>query len=277
MKKPPPSITLSSAEVEAIIARVHRSNLAPADAGVVAQVFRLYVWVAFAIQKGIFNMKQLRRLLFGPGREGKATPECEASSSSSDELGQAEGAEPPWPVDEVVLDAEVVQNADGPSASEVEASSKVKGGHRKGTGRLGAAAYMGAEHTECRHEELEVGQRCPVCGQGTLYELPPGSEIRIDGHALLSAMHYELQKLRCSACGEIFTASLPPEAGAAKYSARARAVLVVSRYYLGLPLGVTGRPQQPQAAISISLFSGMSIGSTSARCGYKRWVSFSMR
>jgi hypothetical protein len=60
-------------------------------------------------------------------------------------------------------------------------------------------------------------------------------EIRIDGHALLSAMRYELQKLRCSACGQIFTASLPPEAGEEKYSARARAVLVVSRYYLGLP------------------------------------------
>jgi hypothetical protein len=119
----------------------------------------------------------------------------------------------------------------GPAGS----TPKPKGGHRKGTGRLGAAAYEGAKGTECRHEELEVGQRCPVCGHGTLYELPPGVEIRIDGHALLSAMRYELQKLRCSACGEIFTASLPPEAGEAKYSARARAVLVVSRYYLGLP------------------------------------------
>jgi transposase len=235
LKKPPPSITLSSAEVEAIIARVHRSNLAPADAGVVEQVFRLYVWVAFAIQKATFNMKQLRRLLFGPGREAKERPESRASSSSSDELGQAEGSESPSPVDEAAPDSEVAQSADGPSASEVEASSKVKGGHRKGTGRLGAAAYVGAQHTECRHEELEVGQRCPVCGQGTLYELPPGVEIRIDGHALLSAMRYELQKLRCSACGEMFTAALPPEAGEAKYSARARAVLVVSRYYLGLP------------------------------------------
>jgi hypothetical protein len=87
----------------------------------------------------------------------------------------------------------------------------------------------------CRHEDLAPGQRCPVCGQGTLYELPPGVEIRIDGHALLSAMRYELQKLRCSACGEIFTAPLPSEAGTEKYSPRARAVLVVGRYYLGLP------------------------------------------
>ena len=57
----------------------------------------------------------------------------------------------------------------------------------------------------------------------------------MDGHALLSAMHYALAKLRCSACGQIFTAGLPGRVGAEKYSARARAVLVVSRYYLGLP------------------------------------------
>jgi hypothetical protein len=82
---------------------------------------------------------------------------------------------------------------------------------------------------------LAVGQRCPVCGQGTLYELPAGVEIRIDGHALLSAMHYALQKLRCSACGQIFTAGLPDGVGEEKYSARARAVLAVSRYYLGVP------------------------------------------
>jgi transposase len=61
-------------------------------------------------------------------------------------------------------------------------------------------------------------------------------EIRIDGNALLSAIRYELEKLRCSACGEVFTAKMPAGAGAEKYSPRARAVLAVSRYYLGLPL-----------------------------------------
>jgi hypothetical protein len=65
--------------------------------------------------------------------------------------------------------------------------------------------------------------------------LPAGAEIRLDGHALLSAIRYELEKLRCSACGEVFTASLPPEVPQEKYSFRARAVLAVGRYYLGLP------------------------------------------
>ena len=60
-------------------------------------------------------------------------------------------------------------------------------------------------------------------------------EIRIDGNALLSAIRYAVEKLRCSACGQIFTAPLPAEAGAEKYNARARAVLALGRYYLGLP------------------------------------------
>ncbi|MDH3604521.1 MAG: hypothetical protein OEU26_33355, partial [Candidatus Tectomicrobia bacterium] len=104
-------------------------------------------------------------------------------------------------------------------------------------------AYVGTERVECRHEELAVGQRCPVCGQGTLYELPPGRQIRIDGHALLSALRYELQKLRCSTCGQIFTAPLPQEAGDEKYSPRARAVLAVSRCHLeGTALPLTRLP-----------------------------------
>ena len=59
--------------------------------------------------------------------------------------------------------------------------------------------------------------------------------MRLDGNALLSAVRYELEKLRCSACGQLFTASVPAAAGTEKYTARARAVLALARYYLGLP------------------------------------------
>ena len=60
-------------------------------------------------------------------------------------------------------------------------------------------------------------------------------EMRIDGHALVSAIRSELEKLRCSACGEILTAKLPGDAPEDKESARARAVLAVGRDYLGVP------------------------------------------
>jgi transposase len=81
-----------------------------------------------------------------------------------------------------------------------------------------------------------VGQRCPVGGQGPLDELPPGSAMRIDGPALLSAIRDEWQKLRCAACGHMVTASLPTEGGEDKDRPRARAVLAIGRYALGLPL-----------------------------------------
>jgi transposase len=59
--------------------------------------------------------------------------------------------------------------------------------------------------------------------------------MRLDGNALLSAVRYELEKLRCSACGQLFTTTVSAAAGAAKYTARARAILALARYYLGLP------------------------------------------
>jgi hypothetical protein len=234
MKKPPASITLSAEEGEALIARVHQSGLSAEDAGVVEQVIRLYFWVSFALQEATLSLRRLRSLLFGTGPTARQSRASEVSSPSHERVGKGAG-------EGRSRDAEALGVEDGASAAEpgeaaLEATSKPTGGHRLGTGRLGADAYEGAERVECRHEDLAVGQRCPVCGQGRLYELPPGSEIRLDGHALLSALRYELQKLRCSACGQIFTASLPAEAGDEKYSARARAVLAIGRYYLGLPL-----------------------------------------
>ncbi|MGH8582326.1 MAG: IS66 family transposase, partial [Gammaproteobacteria bacterium] len=80
-----------------------------------------------------------------------------------------------------------------------------------------------------------MGERCPACGRGSLYRLPPGVEMRLEGKALLSAGRYELEKLRGSAGGQIFTASVPGAAGSEKYTARARAVVARARYYLGLP------------------------------------------
>src|SRR5712671_6134259 len=235
MKKPAGTITLSSEEGEVLIAQVHQSNVPTAVAGRVEQIIRMYFWVVFALQEAKLSVKRLRNLLFGSRAQPKGRPESEGEATSSEAPGQAAGAEEAAPLEEVAPCLETMGCEAGSGASENEAKPKPKGGHRAGTGRLGADAYVGAKRTECRHEDLAVGQRCPVCGQGTLYELPPGVEIRIDGHALLSAMRYELQKLRCSACGQIFTASLPRDVGEEKYSARARAVLAVSRYSLGLP------------------------------------------
>jgi transposase len=190
----------------------------------------MYFYVVFALQEAKLSVKQLRALLFGKSPQPSLAPEEPSASRQADGDGTHASA---------VLEADAAAAATAhqapPGASPRPERAMPTGGHRPGTGRLGADAYVGASRVECRHEELAVGQPCPVCGQGKLYALPAGVEIRIDGHALLSAIHYELEKLRCSACGVIFTAGLPDGVGEEKYSAQARAVLAVSRYYLGVP------------------------------------------
>jgi hypothetical protein len=187
VKKPGDNVTLSAADGEALIARVHRSNLPRADAETVEWVIRMYFHVAFALQEATMSTKRLRSLLFGKHPAPSPLPEDSFAASQVDGDGTSVCA---------VLEADAdgaaaTVNAALPGESQRPEGAKAKGGHRAGTGRLGAAAYTGAPRVECRHEELSVGQRCPVCGQGNLYALPAGVEIRIDGNALLSAIRYE--------------------------------------------------------------------------------------
>ena len=220
----PDRITLSADEGEAILARLSVYAPSRADWEILSQVLRLYMWLMVTLEEAKMSIRRLRALLFGSRRTAEEPSASEASPSSSEALGEGAGGDE-W----ARCEAAPV------GASTIAPPAKAKGGPHPGTGRLGAAAYVGAIRVECRHEELAVGQRCPVCGQGNLSALPAGVEIRLDGNALLSALRSELEKLRCSACGEMFTAGLPAGVGKEKSSAQARAVLAVSRYYLGVP------------------------------------------
>src|SRR3989442_882383 len=215
----PDEVHLSRAEGEALRTRLARDALTAADRRVLDQGLQWYFWLLFALQEATFSLKRLRAILFGDKPKQRQSPSSSGLSDGSGGTGDVGAA------------STAVR---GPTVEDHRAEGST-GGHRRGHGRQGAAAYSGAERVVCRHEELAAGERCPVCGQGRLYAVPPGVDIRIDGNALLSAIYYELEKLRCSACGQVFTAKLPAEAGEEKYSPRARAVLAVSRYYLGLP------------------------------------------
>jgi hypothetical protein len=49
--------------------------------------------------------------------------------------------------------------------------------------------------------------------------------VRITGQPPLAATFYQLQKLRCHLCGQVFTAATPAEAGSAKYDATAGSMI----------------------------------------------------
>lgn len=106
----------------------------------------------------------------------------------------------------------------------------------KGHGRNGASRYTGAKKVPVPHPTLEHGQRCPECLRGKLYRMvDPGIWIRCFAAPLMQAVVYELEKLRCNLCGQIFTAPKPPEAGEEKYDETVPATLAVMKYAAGLP------------------------------------------
>ena len=235
VQKPADHVTLSAAEGEAMIARLAVYAPSRTDCEILIQVVRWYFWLVWTVQEAKLSLKKLRTLLCGQGPKPPTRREPAASSVATSSRGDGEvsGDGSARNAEGERSTAAGSQPASVASAAEIH---KPHGGHRPGTGRLGAEASTGAERVEGRHEALAVGQRCPVCGHGTLYALPPGVEIRVDGQALLRAIRYAVAKLRCSACGQIFTAGLPAGASATKYSPQARAVLAVGRSLLGLPL-----------------------------------------
>src|SRR5262245_22759655 len=218
--KRPEEVTLSRAEGEALIERLERDALTAEDRRVLVKVLTFYFWLLFALREAKLSLKRLKALVFGEKAKKRKPPESGGSVGGSGGQGgrEAVAAKPPGR-----------QSAGERGQTEAHA-------RQPGHGRQSAAVYQEAQRVECRHEELGVGERCPACGRGRLYRLPAGIEMRLDGHALLSAVRYELEKLRCSACGQVFTAALPAAVGAEKYSTRARAVLALGRYYLGVPL-----------------------------------------
>ena len=105
----------------------------------------------------------------------------------------------------------------------------------RGHGRNGAEAYRGAVRVDIPHPSLRAGDACPACGEGTIYDKAQGVLVRIAGQPPLAAKIYQLQKLRCHLCGQVFTADAPAEAGPTKYSATAGSMIGLLKYGSGLP------------------------------------------
>jgi len=105
-----------------------------------------------------------------------------------------------------------------------------------GHGRHEAGAYRGAQKVKVPHGSLHQGDRCPECRRGKVYPLrDPGLLVRIQGQAPIAATVYELEKLRCNLCGEVFTAEAPEGVGAEKYDATAASTIALLRYGSGFP------------------------------------------
>ena len=136
-------------------------------------------------------------------------------------------------------------DADSAELQEQDEAEAKKPKKRKGHGRNGADAYHGAERVKVPNDSLDSGDPCPKCPKGKVYVLSrPGMIVRVRGRAPLEATVYELEKLRCNLCGEIFTARAPDGIGEDKYDAKSASMIALLKYGSGLPFNRLGGLQQ---------------------------------
>lgn len=121
----------------------------------------------------------------------------------------------------------------------------------KGHGRNGAARFTGAQKVPVPHQALEPGDPCPECGCGKVYrQKEPKTLVRIVGQAPLEATVFEMERLRCNGCGQVFTAEEPEQAGPGKYDETASAMIAQLRYGSGMPFK---RLQRLEGSLGIPL------------------------
>lgn len=106
---------------------------------------------------------------------------------------------------------------------------------RRGHGRKPASTYRVSETVECSDPDLRAKDPCPRDCGGRLYLFRITSEIQFIGQAIVRAVRYRRDVLRCSRCQQTFPAPLPAGVRDEKYDPTVDASLAVYRYGMGLP------------------------------------------
>lgn len=224
-QQPPEVIALDTAQFESLLERIECDKLEPDDRVTLHTVLESYAYVTQLIEHKNISLARLRQLLFGARTEKTAAVLGRDSTTTADQASQSAAAT---------------------NAISASPATTAPGKQRpKGHGRRGAKDYPGASHIAVRHASLQAGDTCPECRRGTIYERNrPGVLIRFVGQPPIQATVYELQKLRCQLCGQVFTASAPPTAGAAKYDATVGSMLALLKYGTGFPFHREAKLQQ---------------------------------
>lgn len=223
---------------EAILRRAAQAGVPADDLHKIRAVFESYAYVSELIDHKNISLARLRQMLFGSRTEKTAgvvgRDQTAAGGSDQPSLGAAAGA------------------AGATPEASAETPPKTNSAQRKkGHGRNGADDYPQAPRVRVPHESLQPGDTCPACGRGTAYEVnTPGVLIRFTGQSPIQATVYELQKLRCHLCGQIFTAKAPADVGPQKYDATAASMIGLLKYGSGLPFN---RLQRLQGNLEVPL------------------------
>ena len=225
MARPAPRIELHMDDLERLAERARRAPLSDDDYATLKAALHTLGTVAQLVEDKSATIARLRQLLFGPTSEKTREVLQRAGGVSEAPAGEAPADATPPPTDR----------------------ARPAAGH----GRQGADAYAGAIRIPVAHRCVHHGDRCPGCAKGKVYaQRDPGVLVRILGQAPLAATVYQLEKLRCNLCGEVFTADPPPGVGTEKYDATSTSMVALLKYGVGVPFH---RLERLQADVQIPL------------------------
>jgi transposase len=192
------------------------------------------------------NLEELDRVLDGARQVPLSEADCEKVKEALHALAARWAPVRTTEKTSAVLGESQEPKTEGQSPPERN-SSPASSGH----GRNGAEAFVGARQVAIAHQSLQHGDRCPECGKGNVYgQKEPQALVRIVGQAPLAATVYSLERLRCGACGQVFTAPEPEGVGPQKYDETAAAMIAQLKYGSGTPFY---RLEQLQGQLGIPL------------------------
>ena len=218
--KEPQRLAADEAQLASVAQRLANRSLEPGDYELLKVVIDTVCYLSRIVQQKATSIQRLLRMIFGARTEKTAT----------------------------VLKR---GTADRPTPEPAPGTAKAR---RKGHGRRAAATYWGAKKVAVAHEQLKPGDVCPGCDDGRLYDTDrPAVLLRLSAQPIVAGTAFELAKLRCALCGELFSATAPPEAGQEKYDLNVASTLAVMRYGYGMP---TNRLAQLQQDVGVPLPAG---------------------
>jgi len=219
--KAPERIDLNLEQVDDLLKRVESGCLQTGDYQLIKAMVETIELLSQCVDEKATSIRRLLRMLFGPRTEK---------------------------LKNVIKDKE---KSDPSKSSQENTKGKNNEPKPKGHGRNAAADYTAAEQIKVDHATLKPKDNCPGCLKGILYEMKvPKVVVRITGKAPIDAKVYQMQKLRCNLCGEIFIADTPPGIGEEKYDAASAAMIALLKYGSGMPFN---RLEQLQGSCGIPL------------------------
>jgi transposase len=212
--KRPKQLDLKPEDLEALLERVEQGTLQEGDYAIIKAMVETIALLSQSLDDKATAIKRLLRMVFGA-----TTETMEKVFKNKSKLEEAISKQP---------------------------ESEPKKGH----GKNGADDYPKAERIKVPHPTLKSGASCPGC-KGKVYPVKKsGVAARFTGMAPLAAKIYDLQKLRCNLCGEVFTAETPDGVGPDKYDETAGSMIANLKYGSGVPFY---RIEKLQASLNIPL------------------------